>query len=267
MKQVSRQSLGVFIAITSSCVGGTAAAVTRYMAENTDPLTLALLRWSLGFFCVLPVALVLRSRWPQRSDWLAIACLGVAFFGLFFILYNVAVSYTTAARASLALATLPLQTMLVGGLFGVEALTPRKSAGVGIAVVGVLGALASGLSTAPPGAWRGELIMIGAAFCMACYNVWSRPLIEKIEPARFSHGRNGIWCCGTYRGRCTDHLAILAWIWRPAMDWRRLSRGRWRRTRIHPLGVGAPEGDAHTRGKHHDRQSHSSGRAGERARG
>jgi EamA-like transporter family len=64
MKQVSRQSLGVLIAITSSCVGGTAAAVTRYMAENTDPLTLAILRWSIGFLCVLPVALV---RYYQTS--------------------------------------------------------------------------------------------------------------------------------------------------------------------------------------------------------
>jgi hypothetical protein len=54
-----------------------------------------------------------------------------------FRLYNIAVAYTTAARASLAVATLPLQTMLVASLLGIEALTPRKSFGVFIAMAGV----------------------------------------------------------------------------------------------------------------------------------
>ena len=100
---------------------------------------------------MLPAALLLRVRWPQRSDWLPVAALGLCFFGVFFVLYNIAMAYTTAARASLALSTLPLQTMLVGALLGIEPLTTRKSAGVAIAVLGVFAALASGLSAAPPG--------------------------------------------------------------------------------------------------------------------
>src|SRR5215475_13704737 len=177
--------LGVLIAIVSSALGGTAAAVTRYLVGNADPLTLAILRWSIGFVCVLPVALLLRVRWPARRDWPAVAALGISFFGLFFILYNVAVGYTTAARASLALSTLPLQTMLVGALLGVEALTARKSVGVGIAILGVFAALASGLSSAPPGAWRGELIMTAAVLCMAFYNVWSRPFMQRSSALGF----------------------------------------------------------------------------------
>ena len=60
-------------------------------------------------------------------DWPAVAALGFCFFGLFFVLYNIAIGYTTAARASLALATLPLQTMVVGALLGIEPLTKRKT--------------------------------------------------------------------------------------------------------------------------------------------
>jgi len=102
------QTIGVLIALASSCLGGSAAAVTRYLVGNADPLTLALLRWGIGFLVVLPVTLLLRSKMPPRSDWLAVSVLGICFFGLFFVLYNVAVAYTTAARASLALSTLPL---------------------------------------------------------------------------------------------------------------------------------------------------------------
>jgi len=179
------ERLGVLIAIVSSCLGGTAAAVTRYLVVDADPLTLAILRWGIGFICVLPVALILRVRWPRRDDMLRVAGLGLCFFGLFFILYNLAISYTTAARASLALSTLPLQTMLVGGFLGVEPLTARKSAGVGIAVLGVFAALASDLSAAPPGAWRGELITTCAVLCMAFYNVWSRPFIQRSSALGF----------------------------------------------------------------------------------
>jgi drug/metabolite transporter (DMT)-like permease len=177
--------IGVSLALVSSCLGGSAAAVTRYLVVNADPITLAILRWGIGFLCLLPAALLLRVRWPPRSDWLAVAALGLCFFGLFFVLYNIAVSFTTAARASLALSTLPLQTMVVGALLGIEPLTKRKTAGVGIAVLGVIAALVSGLSAAPPGAWRGELIMIGAVLCMSFYNVWSRPFIQRSSALGF----------------------------------------------------------------------------------
>jgi len=132
------------------------------------------------------------------------------FFGLFFILYNLAVGYTTAARASLALSTLPLQTMLVGSLLGIEPLTARKSAGVGLAVVGVIAALASGLSGAPPGAWRGELIMTGAVLCMAFYNVLARPFIQRSSALGFlTVGMGAGAAVLILFGLATDRLAVL----------------------------------------------------------
>ena len=73
--------LGVLIAIVSSALGGTAAAVTRYLVGSADPLSLSILRWGIGFVCVLPVALLLRARWPSRADWPAVALLGFCFYG------------------------------------------------------------------------------------------------------------------------------------------------------------------------------------------
>jgi drug/metabolite transporter (DMT)-like permease len=122
--------IGVAIALVSSLLGGSAAAITRYLAGPADPITLAILRWGIGFLCVLPAAILLRAKWPQCKDWAAVAALGFCYFGVFFVLYNIAISYTTAARASLALATLPLHTMVVGALLGIEPLTMRKSIGV-----------------------------------------------------------------------------------------------------------------------------------------
>jgi len=226
------------IAIASSALGGTAAAVTRYLVVGSaDPLTLSILRWGIGFVCVLPVALLLRVRWPSRADWPGVALLGFCFYGLFFILYNLAVSYTTAARASLALSTQPLQTMIVAALLGIEPLTWRKSIGVAIAMAGVGAALATGLARAPEGAWRGELLMTGAVLCMSFYNVYSRPFIRRSSALGFLAvgmgsgavalviaglvtGRVAVlesftpaqWLAGVYLGVAGGALAFILWV-------------------------------------------------------
>ena len=170
---------GVMAAVLSSALGGTAAALTRYTIHQSDPVTLAAFRFGIGFLPIVAIAFALRVKWPRGRDWLWVVALGALFFSLFFVIYNVAMSYTTAARGSLALSMLPLTTMLVAAILGREALTRRKSLGVLIAVGGVALALSAGLANAPPDAWRGDLVMAAATLCMALYNVWSRPLMQR----------------------------------------------------------------------------------------
>ena len=173
------EAVGVLAAILSSAFGGTAAAVTRFVVASSDPITIAAFRFGVGFLLLLPVALLLKIRWPRGRDLAGIALLGVMFFGAFFIVYNIAMAHTSAARGALALSTLPLQTMMVAALLGAERLSLRKTLGVLIAMAGVAMALITGLAIAPPGAWRGDLIMLGGTLCMAFYNVWSRPFIAR----------------------------------------------------------------------------------------
>jgi drug/metabolite transporter (DMT)-like permease len=202
--------LGVLIAIVSSSLGGTAGAVTRYLIAGSDPLTLAILRWGIGFLCVFPLALLLGVRWPQRGDLLGVTTLGLCFFGIFFLLYNVALSYTTAARASLALSTLPLQTMIVGALLGIEPLTVRKSVGVGIAVSGVF-CCARVWSCRRPGRGLARGIAHdGRGVCMAFYNVWSRPFIQRSSALGFLTVGMGAGAAALiFAGVLTDRLSVL----------------------------------------------------------
>jgi drug/metabolite transporter (DMT)-like permease len=170
---------GVAAAVVSSALGGTAAALTRYVIGASDPVTLAALRFGIGFLLIFPLALALRARWPRGRDWIGVALLGIAFFAFFFFLYNIAMGYTSAARGSLALATLPLTTMLLAAFLGKESLSKRKFAGVLTAVSGVVIALWGGLADAPQGAWRGDLVMLGATVVMALYSIWSRPFMAR----------------------------------------------------------------------------------------
>lgn len=177
---------GVLAAILSSGLGGTSIGATRYLVNAIDPLAIGSFRFGIGFILLLPVALLQGDRWPTRSDWPGAAGLGVLYFALFPILFNASLIFTTAARGALALSTLPLLTMVVGAALGSEALTIRKSIGVVIATLGVALALLSNLAAAPPGAWRGDLLMIAAALCMALYSIWSKPFIGRSGPIPFT---------------------------------------------------------------------------------
>jgi len=182
---MTRDHVGVLAAITSSAIGGIAGGATRFVIHATDPVTLGVFRFGTGFLILLPIALIMKSRWPRGRDWIAVVLLGVLFFFAFSVLFNLAYSFTTAARGALTLSTMPLTTMLVGAALGVEKITARKTAGVLVAVAGVFFALGLGLANAPAGAWRGELLMLAATMCMSLYNVWSRPFITRSDPLAF----------------------------------------------------------------------------------
>ena len=130
------ERVGVAVAVLSSTLGGLAAVATRFVVGAIDPVTIAAFRFGGGFVLLLPIALALRTRWPPARDWLGVALLGLMFFALFFIVYNIAPGYTTVAHATLALSTLPVLTMVVAAVLRAEPLTARKTSGVLVATAG-----------------------------------------------------------------------------------------------------------------------------------
>jgi len=216
---MTRDQAGVLAAITSSAIGGIAGGATRFVIHATDPVTLGVFRFGTGFLILLPIALAMKSRWPSGRDWIAVALLGILFFFAFSVLFNLAYSYTTAARGALTLSTMPLTTMLVGAALGVEKITRRKCVGVLVAVAGVFFALMFGLTGAPAGAWRGELVMLSATMCMSLYNVWSRPFIARSDPLAFLTAGMGaaafcllVWALAIHGFAAAEHFEPLQWI-------------------------------------------------------
>src|ERR1700755_1205350 len=114
------ETWGVLAAVLSSGLGGTSVGATRYLVNAIDPLAIGSFRLGIGFLFLLPLALAKGAAWPQQRDWPGVGALGVLYFALFPILFNASLIFTTAARGSLALSTLPLLTMLVGAALGSE---------------------------------------------------------------------------------------------------------------------------------------------------
>jgi drug/metabolite transporter (DMT)-like permease/SAM-dependent methyltransferase len=179
-----REAKGVAAALLSSCFGGSAVVATRAIVAESDPLTLALLRYAIGA-AVLAVIVTLRRGWAiERRDILPVGLLGALFFALFPALFNASLLYTTAARGSLALSTLPLLTLAFAALVGAERPTWGKLLGVALAILGVRTALGPGLASGD--LWIGDLLMMATAATGAVFNVLARPYLRRYAALPFT---------------------------------------------------------------------------------
>jgi drug/metabolite transporter (DMT)-like permease len=181
----TRERIAVLAAAFSAGLGGVTIASTRLLVSVSDPITINAVRFGIAFLLLLAIALILRVPWPRREDWLPVSLLGLLAFVVFSLLFVAAMQFTISARAGLAFSTMPLQTMLIAAVFRVQRLTLRRSLGVLVAITGVTVALVAGLSGAPAGAWRGDLIMVAAVSSMSAYVVISRPIIIRCHPLAF----------------------------------------------------------------------------------
>jgi drug/metabolite transporter (DMT)-like permease len=154
---------------------------TRFVIHQTAPASLALLRYSIGFCCLLPPVLLSRRVRFESRDLLPIALLGITQFGILIALLNYALQFIPSARAALIFATMPLLTMMLGTVLGHERLTIAKTIGVLLTIVGVgfaLGekALQRGGMTHE---WVGELAVFASALSGAICSVLYRPYLQK----------------------------------------------------------------------------------------
>lgn len=159
-------------ACLSTALGGSSFVSIRFLVTQTDPLTVAFMRNGVAALVLLPLALLLTRSWPTPRDMLAIALLGTIFYGGFQFMISWALTYTTSARAALALTTTPFLTLAVAAMLRIEAPNLRKIAGVALASAGVAIALWQ-TAGAPADALVGDAIVITAALVGAFYAVLS----------------------------------------------------------------------------------------------
>jgi drug/metabolite transporter (DMT)-like permease len=183
---------GVLAGMLSSAIGGSSIAATRYIANILDPMAIGSFRFGIGFILLAPLAMMRGRKWPPLRDFPLVAALGLLFFAVFPVLFNASLIFTTAARGSLVLSTLPVLTMLIGAALRVERLNMRKTVGVAVATLGVATTLVAGLASAPSAAWQGDMLMVCAALCMAFYSILSRPVIRRCGAISFTTVAMGV---------------------------------------------------------------------------
>lgn len=173
--------LPVAAAAATGILVGSAIVATRFVIDQTGPASLALLRYTIGFCCLLPPALFSGRVRFERRDLLPIGLLGITQFGILVALLNYALQFIPSARAALIFATMPLLTMVFAAIRGYEQITLTKLLGVSLTIVGVGFALGEKVveSGGVTHGWIGELAVFASALSGAICSVLYRPYIRK----------------------------------------------------------------------------------------
>lgn len=175
--------LPALAACLATVLGGSAVVATRFAVADIDPGALAFLRHlGAGLLILLLAALILRGRLLRSiaaADLPAILGLGAIQYAAFGWLFAAGLSYVPAARGALAIATYPVQTLILAALLGRERLTTAKVVGALIAMTGVAVALGDRAGVDGPDVWKGDALLLGAAFLGSVYNVFSGPYFRR----------------------------------------------------------------------------------------
>jgi drug/metabolite transporter (DMT)-like permease len=165
---VSRAPHPLLPALAAAATGvqvGAAIVATRFVIGETTPASLALMRYAIGFLCLVPPLVLAPGIRFERGDALPIALLGIAQFGVLI--------------AALLFASVPLLTMAVGAALGRERPTAAKALGVALTIAGVALVLGDRAGDAVAGGWRGDAAVLAAALTGAICSVLYRPYLRK----------------------------------------------------------------------------------------
>jgi drug/metabolite transporter (DMT)-like permease len=188
---LTRINLALLAAAATGVQVGAAIVASRFVVADVPPLTLALLRYSIGFCCLLPFlfkhfqALALYLRAPSAikniaiKDWLAMAALGTGQFAVLIALLNYGLQHLGAAQAALIFSLFPLLTLLLSSALGRERISPALLFGVLLSIAGVALSLWSKLQASHAGHWWGEAAVLASACVGALCSVLYRPYLQR----------------------------------------------------------------------------------------
>jgi drug/metabolite transporter (DMT)-like permease len=178
MRRDFTANAGAFIA---AILFGASVVAVRVAVRDIPPLTLAILRFGQGSFLLLFLLLIwardlLRIR---VSDVPYLLLLGVIFFTIFPVTFNISLRLTEASHGALMLATMPLWSVLLARAAKKERLSTRQICGVLLTFAGVGMVLAErGLTFAGTSlSLAGDALMLVTALCGALYGVLAKRLL------------------------------------------------------------------------------------------
>ena len=176
-----RALLGMALVCSAASIGGLTVVMTRFVISETDPFTLASVRYLIASLCLIALVVYQGRKFRvDRRDRLGLFVLALIFFAAFPFLFARALEDTTSARGALIYACMPLVTMSLAAIFRIERITSWKFLGVVLAIAGVWSAIGLDVD-APPDALRGDVIMaIGTAFS-AAYTAFAKRYVMKYD--------------------------------------------------------------------------------------
>lgn len=163
--------------------GATFVSTKVLIAQGLTPAEIFLLRFSMAYLCILPLARgrLLASSWRDEA---LLAAAGICGGSIYFLTENMALEFAPASNVSLIVCTAPVWTALVMSLTDrSERMSRRQALGAAVAFAGMVLVVLNGrfvLHLSP----RGDLLALAAAWLWVFYSMIVKRLADRY-PALF----------------------------------------------------------------------------------
>lgn len=173
-----RKTGALFSIILIVTIWGSASAVTKLAVESIPPYVFALLRNIIAAACLLPYYFIRKKNIPssQALPWKKVTWMGLTGITFFYLFFNLALYYTTAAAGALIQGFIPVAIILLSILILKEKLKQLQIAGILLSVTGVVLIGFVGTFSGARNAILGNTLMILAVLCWGFYTIISKSL-------------------------------------------------------------------------------------------
>lgn len=172
----NKRTLGHIAAFITILIWGTTFISTKILLNDFKPLEILFLRFVIGF-AALEIIYPKRFNVKEIRQEMTFAAAGLCGICLYYLLENIALTYTLASNVGVIISAAPLFTAILAHIFakGEERLSPCFIFGFITAMIGIclIGFKGKNLEVKPVG----DVLALIAAFVWACYSL----LIKKIS--------------------------------------------------------------------------------------
>ncbi len=157
-------------------------SVSKFAMGQIGPLPFSALRFAVAAVLLALVARKARvlTPLPRRTFW-GLAGLGVLGNTCYQAIFMTGLSLTTATNSAMIVASLPVVVALLGSLLKIERATPAMWLGVALGTAGVALVVTARGVHFDAGSFRGDLLVLLAIMCWACYTVGVRRIGAGID--------------------------------------------------------------------------------------
>jgi len=155
---------------------GLALVLTRALADDVSPMTLAFLRYTIAVAVLAPLFFRMRAARITRTDLGPVLVLGIMQFGVMVALINAGMRYVSAGQGAVVFGMFPIITIALAAALGRERLTLLRVTGAFVSVIGV--AICLGATTLPSSG-RGVVFILFGATSGAICSIYYRPYLQK----------------------------------------------------------------------------------------
>lgn len=170
-----QKTAGHLATLLTIVIWGTTFISTKVLLADFQPVEILFFRFVLGFFALLAACPRLLRGTTRRQE-LTFAAAGLCGVCLYYLLENIALTYTLASNVGVIISVSPFFTAILSHLArkGEEKLQANFFVGFVVAMAGIclISFKGSALEINP----TGDLLALGASFIWACYAVLTRQI-------------------------------------------------------------------------------------------